>query len=630
MRLPYRFSREAIMWQLLKAEFIYNRFGLLLSLGLVSLCFFLVSGYLLQESDKDRSDIQTIDANYIRMAVESNGSFAHARTNGPKGLEYPRGPLAGRLVTASGLWITGKVDGEIRTTVSGHTSEYVAGTAEGEHPDLRDRVLKITSARTPEEARDRKDWPVDRGAPAEKDGDPRVLGDQTLWTVYNDMDSSYHKEKSGHSDPLGIEVRQTTFAFARKGPLGHMVFLDFMLVNQGEDSIRDTYISLWCDADLGYHEDDLLGCDTSLGLGYCYNADEFDPDLGSDPPAVGMILLKGATMDDGSSPGMTSFSGFESGSDPESPEQAYAYMRGLNRMGKPVLDPQTGLNCEFHYPGDPVSNTGWIDTKPADKRFLINSGPYTFAPGDTQRVVAAFVAGAGSDRHSSLSRVKSHSRIAWETYHRNFDLPEAESAEMLDGIEDDWYPAQTVPFLVFIMILAMVMVAIVNNTRFRERRERLVTTLPLPIQEIATARLLSFILPVLLTFVVIWILSIFSGSYFVLISKVLLTGFGLVVCVLSPILIVNDLFSNFLRKKELIIFIGLGLSFLGALFLGLFAIGADRDDFAFQLMEGIFSVLEQVLIFIFTTGGALALLAFGLFLAWITILTYRSRKSYIE
>ena len=84
-----------------------------------------------------------------------------------------------------------------------------------------------------------------------------------------------------------LEVQQSTFGFDRQGALGNTVFLEFNITNKGGNSIDSLYINLWSDPDLGGAGDDLVGCDTTLSLGYVYNATNTDQQYADRPPAVG-------------------------------------------------------------------------------------------------------------------------------------------------------------------------------------------------------------------------------------------------------------------------------------------------------------------------------------------------------
>jgi len=59
------------------------------------------------------------------------------------------------------------------------------------HPEdsLRYRVYKISKG-DDDTNPDYAGWPDDYGAPVDINGEPVILGDQTLWTVYNALDST--------------------------------------------------------------------------------------------------------------------------------------------------------------------------------------------------------------------------------------------------------------------------------------------------------------------------------------------------------------------------------------------------------------------------------------------------------
>ena len=69
--------------------------------------------------------------------------------------------------------------------------------------------------------------------------------------------------------------------------------------------------------------------------------------------------------------------------------------------------------------GDPVTGTGCIDGlnyvhpgNPGDRRFQMNSGPFTMALGDTQEVIIALVGGIGADHIASVAVMKHYVRWA--------------------------------------------------------------------------------------------------------------------------------------------------------------------------------------------------------------------------
>jgi len=409
-----------------------------------------------------------LDVNRINLATTNFGSFAFDYASQDAGLVWPRGSGL-HSVFASGLWLGGMVNGNVRVALAEYSQEYVPGVMEGGVPvnpdDPNQRVYKMARwtgnpadsehvDRLPAELAADPDldpllhhsWAEYRmgaaphGAPmrtyrlpvtATPDpadsvdvAGPDVLGDVMLWCTYNDADPNGHTNDGGGTLPLGVQVQQTLFAFDRPDDLGDVVFLRMVLLNLGGNVIQDFHVSLWTDPDLGGalgFTDDLVGCDTLRSLGYTYNATNNDGGYGTPPPALGFTLLRGPAFPSGGAPlGMTAFARYINGADPISALQSFNYMRGLAPDGSTVFDPLTGLPAVKWVPGDPVSGTGWLDNAPADKRFLMTSGPGVFGPGETKEIWAAIMMGRGNERLASVATVQSVTDLARAAFEQGF------------------------------------------------------------------------------------------------------------------------------------------------------------------------------------------------------------------
>ena len=129
--------------------------------------------------------------------------------------------------------------------------------------------------------------------------DQVLKGDQTLWSVYNDK-GNYHSETQG--EPIGMEIRAQYFAFSTNDEVNNMTFYSYELINRSTYTLTGTYFSQWVDPDLGWANDDFVGCDVNRGLGYCYNGTPTDGTgqsyaYGAHPPAVGVDFFQGPYMD---------------------------------------------------------------------------------------------------------------------------------------------------------------------------------------------------------------------------------------------------------------------------------------------------------------------------------------------
>jgi len=421
-------------------------------------------GSLAKPTGAKGEDTQTtMDINNIEMFVTNIGAFAYdvgASRGRNDGLYFPKGTEK-HAVYASGLWMGAKVNGEIRVAIAEYSQEWGPGKMIGAVPDTADKtkykVYKISKSLNPDAngnyEDDWKHWPVEDGAPVDSaTGAPLILGDQTLWCVYNDADPARHSNME--TDPLGLEVQQTAFGFNRTGALGYTEFLKFVIINKGGNTLDSTYIALWSDPDLGGASDDLVGSDTLLSLGYCYNATNNDAIYGRTPPAVGYDFFEGPIVP---SPGdtawvsgrpvpdyknlpMTSFNKYINGTDPLTAQDTYRYMMGLDAVsgnGAPYTNPVTGQITTYTVSGDPILGTGWLDSNPSDRRFMLCSGPFTMAPGDTQEVVAAIIVGQGKDRLSSIGALKFYDQFAQDAFDKNFNLPSPPPPPVVEASPSD-------------------------------------------------------------------------------------------------------------------------------------------------------------------------------------------------
>jgi len=129
--------------------------------------------------------------------------------------------------------------------------------------------------------------------------DQVLKGDQTLWWIFNDK-GNFHSETQGAS--IGFEIRAQAFGFSTNDEINNMTFYSYEIINRSTFTLQGTYFSPWVDTDLGFSDDDYVGCDVARGLGYCYNGTAVDgssqPEAyGSQPPAVGVDFFQGPYID---------------------------------------------------------------------------------------------------------------------------------------------------------------------------------------------------------------------------------------------------------------------------------------------------------------------------------------------
>ena len=415
----------------------------------------------------------TFDGNQIYADVTNNGLFLDYHISGDSAMEWPKGTGV-HSIFQSALWLGATVNGETRVSIGDYTQDMGPGPWGGDPLASVHRIYKIEKAMlaSPGDFADFQEWPVDFGAPwVDVDGDgvytpmpggtdhPEFVGDQVLWFVSNDGDPAY-KLNMGTS-PLDVEVQTTMFGFDRPDVFGDMVFLKQLVVNKGSNDLTEMYMGLWSDPDLGYAGDDFVGCNVPLGVGYVWNDGDDSQystlDIGT--PAAGYDFFQGPMVDcdagedcsEGAKmfgtrhPGkknlsMSSFAFYINGdptyTDPSDEIEGYYYMQGLRKDGSVYPNEIAGddYNQKFCFYGDPSlahSTANPVDgnyTPSADRRFLMNVGPFTMAPGDSQEVVFGIFHAAGGGALASVAYLMEVDALAQTAYNIDFALPDSPPA----------------------------------------------------------------------------------------------------------------------------------------------------------------------------------------------------------
>jgi hypothetical protein len=311
---------------------------------------------------------------------------------------------------------------------------------------------------------------------------PGVPGaSQTIYYVANDENPNLTTNLYG-TQPLGLEVHVTMWAYALQGALGNMYFKKWDLINKGyqHNTIDSMFVSYWTDVDLGTATDDLVGCDTTLSLQYCYNGEPTDATYAPlPPPATGFDFFQGPIVQGSASDSaifegkivhgmrnlpMTAAYFFVNGDanfgdppqgEPDGSTQFYHFFNGeYGLSGLPFTDPN-GKTTKFAFSGDPVAGTGWLDgvtLPPGDRRQGMASGPFNMAPGDTQEVVVAemFAGAVPSVNYlQAVSLLKVYDQTAQNAYDHFFNLPSAPPAPHVQTLAGnnkvtlDWGENQT-------------------------------------------------------------------------------------------------------------------------------------------------------------------------------------------
>jgi hypothetical protein len=378
------------------------------------------------------------------LYVTNQGFFSDPLNGSPalSGPGYSSQRFAPIVSSASTVFIA-RVRGEIRVSGSQETGVFLPGPilADGSPApaDWRWRIYVLNRyhrAGSP----DYDDWPAELGAPVNEDGTPRLYGNQQLWWVMNDMDSSALGQATG-STPMGLEVQ----ALVVEAPMEGTLFFRYTCINKGPDTLRDAYVAHFADVDLRDGWTDLTGSDSARAMAYAWQHPAYNANEGL-PAAFGASFVQTPRV--ASSPGDSArwgdgyIRGFRSIpvsaitmpvkssynidalSEPgqsvtRSRERWYALAQGRGLDGA-VYAPGSNLPRRFWYDGDPLTGSGWLTeqgirteggstyaTKPGhDPRMMLAAGPFEMLPGDTQQVVIAWVYTQAATPHASVHMLR--------------------------------------------------------------------------------------------------------------------------------------------------------------------------------------------------------------------------------
>lgn len=272
----------------------------------------------------------------------------------------------------------------------------------------------------------------------------KLYGDETLWWVFNDK-GNIHTESGAAA--IGLEIQAQAFGFNTNDEINNMSFYAYKVINRSTYTLNQCYFGQWVDADLGFYNDDYVGCDVGRGLGYCYNGDAQDGtgapgEYGLNPPCVGVDFFQGPRVDttdgvdndrdcvtdeddDPNTPGfqyeqciMSKFvyynNDFTVLGNPVGGQDIYNYLKGYWKDNTPITyggnGHNTGTPCNFMFPDNsdqqygwgvggscssPASTTPWNETNApnpvGDRRFLQTAGPFNLKPGAVNNVTVGVV-----------------------------------------------------------------------------------------------------------------------------------------------------------------------------------------------------------------------------------------------
>jgi len=379
-----------------------------------------------QNQVMDNSTIESakyFDINRIRSSIQNNGVFARNPETGHSGLYYDNMPI----IYVSGLWMAALVDSQVRASAADYSTDFVgsrideAGNPIGKE-DSTFRVYKISQGDDASNSWDYAEWPVHLGAPADKSGNPLLIGDQTLWCSFTD--AYLENRKYNPCPPLKAEIHLTVWGL---DSIPDAVFLRWQFFNKGLIAWRNAYIGLFIDPDIADANRNLVGSDSSLAMVYAFEHDLYQ--LADSTFASGYVMLESPVI---KSPGDTAITFVGPLPDFKNSEalaplvykhnpliwapppygknhakiRIYRRLAGQDTAGHAMINPITGKPTKWGLSGDPISKIGWIDELPQDRFMMISTGPFDLAPGENNAMTIAIITVPDSNYFGTVPRLK--------------------------------------------------------------------------------------------------------------------------------------------------------------------------------------------------------------------------------
>lgn len=411
-------------------------------------------------------DYKLLSGNNIAAYIINTGiADQNITINNTPGFEWPKGSEKFAIFT-SGLTIAARVNGSLRMAAASYLGEYRPGYISNEVPltDSRFHIFSIKRGDTTFTNPDYAEWGnmVPYGAPyvdVNNNGlfelgidRPGVKdASQTIFLCMTDGFPESHTQSEGFgggTDPLMVEVHFTAWCYDNMG-LEDAQFRKWEIINKSGGDWNGAIFSIVCDPDLGDATDDRIGCDTSLEMGFCYNGDNDDGGggpgtYGTNPPAVGISFLK-TPQYNSIEFGITAFNYFRNAGipplcerDPDNPQEAYNYMKGLKTDGTKWVNPLSMNTSKFIFSGDPESGLGWNEedgtvgncggdttaqiypSPPGDRRMTLSTSDslYNVYSGHSITIVASQQITRGSSYLNSVTKLKALTSIVrnfWQT-----------------------------------------------------------------------------------------------------------------------------------------------------------------------------------------------------------------------
>ncbi len=394
---------------------------------------------------KRKEDFKWYRKNQWALTITNYGTFGYGK--GSPGGEWPRGS-GNMYIYGAGIWIGTRPSRSETLVTCGYNpssgkSEFTTGcwdNAPGGYENREFERIYIYPEDWPPNPRDfpsslQDSFPTYLRIPLSATDTvrgffysiPRTsISTGDAWCVFNDRDRTQHVAPQ---KPCSVEVYQITYSW-NLPKNRDIVFFTFTVKNVSKTTLKNVYLGMVCDADIGNYTDDMCGLilrkyvknrqgtDSVFAdnVGYVYDYD-FNENWSTPPGYVGFDFLQSPyAFNDGIDnnhngvidEGPDGMDGLIIGNDtiikpnglidePSELEQLgmVSYKMFTLQAGDPRNDYEQYLcmaGYNYWQPSPEYAPFDSIDLSPADKRFLQSTGPFDLSPDSLATVTIAVIA----------------------------------------------------------------------------------------------------------------------------------------------------------------------------------------------------------------------------------------------
>lgn len=216
-------------------------------------------------------------------------------------------------------------------------------------------------------------------------------------------------------DPLGVKLIQRTYDW-NYGYNDDYIYINYRIVNMNDVPIESVYVGYFMDNDIGCggiealegSNDDLVGFDKELNLGYTYDSNLGEPEFKTAAGYIGCVFVETPRRADGEQIGLTGFQTWTR----EGPEGRTVDPTEADAAKYAELDGRYSKTSEYY---DPDTARFEIFQNPQDVRHLSSSGPYArLESGEEISFTLAIVMGM------SISELQGNTRQAIRQFEKGY------------------------------------------------------------------------------------------------------------------------------------------------------------------------------------------------------------------